>query len=511
MHQAAHPVDRPGSAGALAACFGAGLLIVACTLPVLFLATPPLIDVLGHTGRFALQTGLEAHPWWQQFYSFHWQVIGNLGADLLVQLVHPVLGLQASVRLAVILVPLIAGSAILLLSHAFHRRVTPFAVMALTLIYGLPFTWGFLNFSLAMALALLAFWLWLRLSQTGRPRMRTLAFLCISLAIWTCHTFGWAFLGILCTAECLVRAKVTERLMPALLRTGWDCLPLLAPLAPMLAWRGTASQTDTNGWFDFAQKAEWIVKVLRLDWQLADMLSAAILLLAVVAGGLVRRIRVAPVPAAAAALAALAFVLLPGQIFGSVYADMRLTPYVFVLGLLMLRDDGSPGLHKALMAGAVVFLTLRLALTMHVYREREMLIERQLAALQAIPEHSRVAMLVGMPCPKDWALPWYSHLGSLALTRKEILVNDQWANASMNPLTVHYPQAGPFATDDRQLFQPARCRRLATLSQALQALPTRAFTHVWVVGAAPERIPQHIALIRVWRGDDAAVFRVEHR
>ncbi|MBB4859082.1 hypothetical protein HNO88_002408 [Novosphingobium chloroacetimidivorans] len=485
--------------------FAAALLILATAIPVLAVRIPPMIDVLGHIGRYALQTGLADHPWWQTYYSFHWQVIGNLGADLLIELLYPLLGLMGAVRAVVVLVPLLAASAIVLLSREFHGRITPHAVLALTLIYGLPFTWGFLNFSLAMALALLAFWLWVRLGRRERGATRVLLTVPIGLAVWTCHTFGWAFLGILCTAESLVRTTRHNRPIPALLATFRECLPLLAPLVPMLLWRGGASQTDTGGWFDLAQKAGWLARILRLESAPLDVLSAGVLALALYAGLRSRHTKVHPVPGLAAAIAAAAFVLMPRQIFGSVFADMRLVPYAVILALLAIRP--SPRLGSWAMVAALAFVGLRLAVTTHVYREREAVVDAQMEALSVIPRHARVAMLVSLPCPSQWALPWYSHLGSLALTRKEIFVNDQWANSSMNPLTVHFPAAGEFATDDRQLFYPRRCdspeRRL---SDKVQALPLDAFTHVWIVGEEPAVLPRRAGLTQVWQRGDAAVF-----
>lgn len=487
------------------------LLILATAIPVLVIQTPPMIDVPGHIGRYALQTGLDAHPWWQTFYGFRWRLIGNLGADLLVQAVYPLLGLEGAVRLVVLLVPLLTASAIMLLSREIHGRLTAFGVLALTLIYGLPFTWGFLNFSLAMALALLAFCGWLRLTRTGRVGLRSALFLPVSLAVWTCHTYGWAFLGILCAGESLARFLHRDRShLSALMATATACLPLLAPLLPMLLWRSTATDAGVSGWFDWAQKLEWTVSILRLHERWTDIVSASVLIVAIYVGLRSDRVRADRGLALSAALAGVAFLVLPKQIFGSVFADMRLAPYAAMLALLALGPVERPApVRQAWMAAALLFLAFRLGVTTHVYRERSQLLDQQLTALSAIPPHARVAMLVSLPCPAQWEVPWYSHVGSLALARKEVFVNDQWANSSMNPLTVHYPAAGEFATDDRQLFYPQHCSTDARkLSDSLRGLPAAAFTHVWIVGVPPATIPKRRDLTMIWQRRDAAVFAV---
>lgn len=483
---------------------GAILLVLATMLPVAFLQTPPMIDVLGHMGRYELQTGLAQQPWLQMFYAFKWQVIGNLGADLVVQAAQPLLGVVGATRLAVTLVPLLAASGILLLSRQVHGRVTPFAVMALALIYSLPFTWGFLNFSLAMALALLAFTLWLRL---GAGPMRMALFVPVGLLVWLCHTFGWAFLGILCTADSLVRHRGEGRSLPAVLRaTLIDCWPLLAPIVPMLMWRSGADGAGIDGWFHLIEKAVWLVSIQRLGWEWTDQATAILIATVIYIGFRSPRFAADRTIGFAALLALAAFVILPQKIFGSVFADMRLAPYVVMLALLTFREKKTT--RPVLMALALIFLALRLALTGHVYRERERSLEAHLAALTAIPRHARLATLIEVPCYSEWPLPWFSHIGSVALVRKHVFANDQWANSNMNPLKVHFPEAGVFATDDRQLFYPKRCGLTPTLEQSMRELPASAFTHVWVVGVKPANIPRKASLSLGWQSADAAVFTV---
>lgn len=503
-------MPRSASRPSVSVLLGALALVVAMCLPVVFLTTPPLIDVLGHMGRYELQTGLDAQPWLQQLYLFRWQVIGNLGADLLVEAAEPMLGVVGATRLAVTLVPVLATSGILLLSREVHDRITPHAILALALVYALPFTWGFLNFSLAMALALLAFTLWRRLGRTRAIGLRAAIFLPIGLALWLCHTFGWAFLGILCVADSLARRRAAGAGWTGVFAgTALDNLPLLAPLLPMLAWRSGAAGAGIDGWFDIAEKAAWLISIQRLGWEWTDKLCAALLLVAVYAGWRGRGMERDRSLALAAVLALATFLLLPRQIFGSVFADMRLAPYAVMLGLLAVRTKSETRhARRGLMILALAFLGLRLILTTYIYHDRERQLEQHLTTLRVIPEHARLATLIEVPCHEEWDLPWFSHIGSVALVRRHVFANDQWANSSMNPLRVRFPAAGRYATDDRQLFYPERCGMTPTLRQSLRAIPLRAFTHVWVIGVNPKSIPARPGMDRVWSSPDAAMFRV---
>ena len=54
-------------------------------LPLLEVGLPPLVDLYGHLGRYALQTELAGRPELQAFYSYEWKLVGNLGVDLIME------------------------------------------------------------------------------------------------------------------------------------------------------------------------------------------------------------------------------------------------------------------------------------------------------------------------------------------------------------------------------------------------------------------------------------------
>jgi hypothetical protein len=70
-------------------------LILLSALPLLWPDVPPLLDLPGHMGRYRVQLDLADLARLQQFFDFQWAVIGNLGVDLLVQLLAPLIGLEA--------------------------------------------------------------------------------------------------------------------------------------------------------------------------------------------------------------------------------------------------------------------------------------------------------------------------------------------------------------------------------------------------------------------------------
>ena len=75
-------------------------------------------------------------------------------------------GLELAVKLIVLAIPPMTVAGFLWVAREVHHRLPPTALFALPFVYGYPFMFGFVNFSLAMALAFLAFGLWLQ----ARPR-----------------------------------------------------------------------------------------------------------------------------------------------------------------------------------------------------------------------------------------------------------------------------------------------------------------------------------------------------
>jgi hypothetical protein len=501
---------RPALSGESRLAFA--LLCIACTLPLLAVDLPPLVDLYGHLGRFAVQTELAARPELQPFYSYSWKLIGNLGADLLVQALHPFLGLEGALRAVVIATQLLAGAGILAVSRAVHGRITPFAVFALPLIYGLPFNYGFLNFSLAMALALLAFAVWLRL-HPARPRAALVWLGVAGGAIWLCHTYGWAFLGLLTGAAMLAEVRATRHdAVAGLRRTLGACWPLLWPAILMAAWRAEAGATITGGW-SLARKVSWLISPLRTEWMWLDLASTILLVCLLYWAARSAIVRFDRRLGIAALLAFGCFLALPNYVFGSAYADMRLVPYGLALALLAIAPEGLPArTARALAGGALAFLVLRMVSTGLAYAEDDREIAAYLPAIEAMPRGARVAFIAVKPCEDRWALPVLDHLGGIALARRAGFVNDQWQAPGVNPLTVHYPAARPFAADPSQLAKPDGCTIAGLgppLSLSLAALPRRAFTHVWIVGALEGAAPPAPGLIPLRHGGEGWLYAVE--
>src|SRR4249919_2678423 len=164
-------------------------VVLLTTVPLLYPQIPPLVDLPGHIGRYRVELDLGHSPTLQRYYGYEWAPIGNLGVDLLVIPLGKLLGLEPAVKLIVLAIPPLTAVGMLWVAREVHGRVPPTALFALPFIYGFPFLFGFVNFTLSVALAFLAVGLWLRLGRLERTRLRTWLFAPISLIIFFCHTY----------------------------------------------------------------------------------------------------------------------------------------------------------------------------------------------------------------------------------------------------------------------------------------------------------------------------------
>ena len=490
------------------------LVVLATMLPLVYPPVPPLVDLLGHMGRYRVELDLHHSPWLQQYYDYHWAAIGNLGVDLLIIPLGKLFGLELAVKLIVLTIPPLTAIGMLWVSREVHGRISPTAFFALPFIYGFPFLFGFVNYALSVALAFLAFGLWLRLGRLERTTLRSWVFVPISLAIFFCHTYGWGLLGLMCFSADAVRLHDRGRSwwragIEAALHTSVMALPLIV----MVAWRGETHGGSTSDWFNWRTKWHWIYMALRDRWKLFDIASIIVPALAFVYALVSRKLTFSRNLAFSAIVLAVSFVFLPRIIFGSAYADMRLIPYLMAVGLLAIRFHGRPDRRTAqvlAVLGLLFFGTRTIANTVSLGIAGD----DQTAKMKAIdlmPRGSRVISLVGMDCKEYWPMLRNGHLGAMVVVRREGFSNDQWLLEGVNLLDLKYRSAGYFAADPSQLVRPNRCidplHRM--INDSLMNLPRPDFDYLWLIDVPPYNRAMVADMKPVWRGPGSILYKMQ--
>ena len=139
-------------------------LALASALPFLVAPLPILPDLFSHIGRYHVMLHLD-DPWLKQYYAFDWHITGNLGADLLMVLLGPLLGTEKAAYLIAGAVPPLMIWGIYRVSKALYGRIEPPAYLAILLVWSFTFHHGFINWWLGMALVFHVVTTWIDLAR----------------------------------------------------------------------------------------------------------------------------------------------------------------------------------------------------------------------------------------------------------------------------------------------------------------------------------------------------------
>jgi len=508
---------------------GATLLAM---MPLLWPDIPPLVDLPGHMGRYRVQLEHGDHPWLSEWYYFEWSLIGNLGVDLLVIPLAKIFGLELAVKLIVMAIPAMTVAGLLWISREVHGRIPATALFALPLAYSFPFHFGFVNFALSMAFALLAFGLWLRLARLKKLMLRNIVFLPISILIWVTHAFGWGVLGVLAFSAELIRQHderarsdggkqgfTIDWLVPWF-RAGIQCLVLAPPLLLMVAWRsGNHVGGKTFDMFNWMAKIRWVVQVFRDRWQLFDIASVGVLFLLLFKAIRDPNVQYSRNLGLSAVFLLAVYILLPRVVFGSAYADMRLVPFLIAIAIVAIRPKPGMSFRGAATVAmlGMAFFTARMVATTWSFVKYDAAYDRELKALDHLPVGARLVSFVGETCYNEWTMTRLQHVPALALERKLAFTNDQWSMEGGQLMTVRYLNdrdrlARSFTHDPSELTTDIKCPReyWRPIARSLVLFPRDAFDYVWVI--RPPRYDRRLeqGLVPVWRDGDSALFKVDH-
>lgn len=472
------------------------LLVLLGAVPLIWPQIPPLLDLPGHMGRYRVALGIGSSPWLAHYYSYDWWLLGNGAVDLLILPVAWLVGLELAVKLVVMAIPPLTIAAMLFVARAAHGRIPAPSLFALPLAYAAPFQFGFVNFALGMALALLVIGFWLR------GPLRIAYAVPAALLVWLMHSAAWGAMGLAIFGIELVRRSPREAVLA--------CLPLAVPAIPMLAMIDSGAAANGGFWLWHLKLAN-VANLLHDNRPGFDRASAglvyAVLMLGLFGIGLRfdRRLGVA------ALLLFAAFLVLPYKVSHSEFADMRLLPYAVALGLLALEPsiDDRRWRGTLLLVGAT-FLIARIGVQTWNYVELDRQWRSQLAALDHLPRGARVFAMADTGCPGDGWEKRIDFLGNMALVRRDAFVNGQWPSQGVRPLDVRYKAAGAYAYTPSQMLRTPGCpeQGYPQLDVMLSRFPRAAFDHVWLIGVPRDQWPKDPALHPIWQGERGILYRI---
>lgn len=463
------------------------LLSALAALPAIFAPILPFTDLGGHVGRYAVQLDAGRSEVLRNWYSFEWGLLPNLGVDLLVQLLAPVMGLEPAVHLIVGSIPPLTVSGMLLLSRAAHGRIGVQALYALPLAFSLPYLYGFVNFALSIALAFHAIALWIALEH--KPVLRTLLFVPIGFLLWLCHLVGWAVFSLAAGMTALAAGwRDRKGLVRTVWTTGLMTAPLLlGPLAGALAQRPGKEAVALLANNDAPRKIVWLIMAMADRWLVWDAAGAAIIAFALYICLRTRGFAVhAGLLATAFALLGL-YLVMPDTIMGSRFADMRLGWVILALFVLAVTQGPlfDPRVNRALLIGALLFCSARLATNTASIALAGRQFAETLTAIDAVPRGVNLVSLYIDEC-KGWNTDRRRHIMGYGLARRHLFDNGQWQLPSGQLISIHHRSLAPFDRDPSTITFLEGCGESPALPEVVAAIPQRV-RFLWVIRIDPDR------------------------
>lgn len=338
---------------ALIAVFGTLLL------PLFLTDLPPLVDYPNHLARMYVLVFGATDPVLSRMYGQHWSLIPNLAVDLVMPAMLHVLPIYVAGRvvLAVVLLLPVIG-AILYSRVAFGRR--SFWPLASGLMaYNALFIMGFLNFLIAVGLALIGAGGWLYL-RDRHPFWTTLLGAICAVFLFFCHIVGLAFFAILIGSNELasLRAAATNRRFLAwqLLGRGIRLVAVFAVpmalylLAPIHVSRGPII------WNSALQKLVWFFEAVITYNATLSFIAAVVICLLVYSYARHGRLQVYPGIGIALAILVMTYAALPFYDHETAFVDARM-PIMIALLLFAGMKPVSSSAGKRVLATGVLTLS----------------------------------------------------------------------------------------------------------------------------------------------------------
>ena len=474
------------------------LLALASAVPFLVAPLPILPDLFTHIGRYHVMNNL-GDAWLSRYYAFDWHITGNLGVDLLMVWLGPILGTEQAAYLIAALIPPIVVLGIYRLARAVHGHVPAPAYFAILLIWSFTFHHGFVNYWLGVGLALHIAASWARMHSASIWLRSAFAFVS-ALLIWLCHTSAWGILGLLIAGMEFARDR---RPLPFIGRM----LPWTSPILPMLIWRATKGGGELfQGWWPW-EKVRGLIYLLRAELEWFDIACVVIVIALAIWLHVDRRVdRDQGLRWATLGLLVVS-IILPSTVLSSYFADVRLYAPLLIIAFLAVGNLPPKMARTIALGGAFLFL-MRVGETSIGWIQRGNEIETDLAALERVPMGARIAVLAHSSECGVWPLAGRNHAPSLAIVRRHAFVNTQWDIPGQHLMRPIYNEGQGF-NDSRsvELFNPVFGCPGFRVRTFLRYLPRERFDYVWIWEA--EAPPAAFSwLIPVYTGPTARLYSI---
>jgi hypothetical protein len=316
------------------------LLFAACflvaALPILIVATPPLLDYPNHLARSHIEEAYARSPALQQFYALDWRPIPNMAMDLIVPPLARLMPLAWAGKTFLLTIFLLMAGGTAALYRTLFGRWSAWPLLAFLLLYNRILLWGFVNFLCGVGLLMVATASWIALRERSIWLRLPIAML-LALALYLAHLFAFATYGFVILGYEIARLHREGRLISLggfadLCASGLQFVPALV-LFVVTAAPGSGGEI---GWSRLVRKLDLLFNVVDNYHRWFDVTTFVLLVALFVAAAFARRLKLSRAMAAPLLLLCLVQLVMPNRLFGGTGVDHRMP---LVLALLLVASS----------------------------------------------------------------------------------------------------------------------------------------------------------------------------
>ena len=413
------------------------LVSVMTVMPLLVVDLPPLHDYPNHLARVYVLAHLDESPVLAHYYEARWQLLPNLAMDLLVPPLLRFLTPETAGKLFCGLILLSTVPAVGLLHFALFGRASPWPATAALFAYNYVFIFGFLNYLLGVNLALTGVALWILLRNRSLMAMVVFGGL-FSTLLFVAHLYALGLYAVVVCGSELWHWRVAKtgggvfeakRLVGAVVQflAPLGLLIVAMPSPPKSAW-------EPAGWSVWA-KIGGLYSVFNSGNPPQDGVGFLLLAFGLAVLATMGRFRVADGMRLPLLLLAGCFLLMPGLLFGSGYADFRM-PFAALLFAIAGMDwtPSRRARQRVLFLLVALLLSARTVLISQAWAETRAEYDAVEEAISKLPEGSRVVGYLITGEPRFGNQPPLDHAVTLAVVRKSAFVPSLFAFPGKHPL-----------------------------------------------------------------------------
>ena len=456
------------------------LLALLAVAPIFWVTYIPASDYPFHLARISILSLGDNPGLLGTFYQFGSWLLPNVAMDALALPLTALVSPEMAVKLFLAAMQLVFLTGCLALHHAVFKRACAWPLLGGLLLYNGMFSFGLFNYLFSSALALWGAALWLA-SRPGWVR-RVVACGVAVVLMWA-HMGGFAVYAILIGAFQLYAhlSKVTKGTWPqTLFQLVLDASPFIVALALfMLVSPGSERAADGlnySPWIGAKPYAALFSLQSGVLW--ADVLVAVVLGALVVGLAVTRQLTVSRLLLTAAGMLWLAFMVLPPDVLGSYYADVRLVPLAALALLLALSttDDSRRWTEALVLTVALGLGAVKTAALMQAWATDQGPIDRIVKVIKNLPPNSTLfaatarpylSMVLSTPGAREAWHPPLGYVSTYASTYGQVFVPLTYADRHKQPMLVMETYRATKELQGDMPFQVPKAADLVALANRL--------------------------------------------